>query len=287
MKRSHPDWTDRFRKSLPSRSALAAHPWLQPLASRLLDPQLWRLQHEAVARGVAVGTFWTFVIPVAQIVVATAHCTWWRANIPAAAAMTMVINPLTIGFWLWLAYQTGALVLGEPLATGAPPGDGTLSWLANRVGHGHVCCGRRDRRLPGRQTDLALAHLDQKTPAPVIPCQFVIHAAAGSGGAGAMGEIIETARRASGPSGRYQVTSLMLQKVSQSPLSLTAAALADALGAAPRAAGLSSFFNSLLSCTMSRPTSLDAREKGVPLSIICATWASPWFTARATLPASA
>jgi hypothetical protein len=130
MKPSRPHWTDRFGKSLPSRDGLAAHPWLQPVASRLLDPQLWRLQHEAVARGVAVGTFWAFVMPVAQIVVAAAHCTWWRANIPAAAAMTMLTNPLTIGFWLWLAYQTGALVLGEPAAFGAPVGDGALGWLA-------------------------------------------------------------------------------------------------------------------------------------------------------------
>jgi uncharacterized protein (DUF2062 family) len=76
------------------------------------------------------GTFWAFVLPVAQIVVATAHCTWWRANIPAAAAMTMVTNPLTIGFWLWLAYQAGVLVMGERLVAGAVPSEGSVSWLA-------------------------------------------------------------------------------------------------------------------------------------------------------------
>jgi uncharacterized protein (DUF2062 family) len=99
---------------LPSRETLAGHPWLQPVAGRLLDPQLWRLQHEAVARGVALGTWWAFVLPFGQIVVAVAHCTLWRANIPAAAAMTLLTNPLTIGFWLWLAYQLGAWILGEP-----------------------------------------------------------------------------------------------------------------------------------------------------------------------------
>lgn len=123
-------YKNRLRQNLPTRQSLATHPWLRPVASRLLDPQLWRLQHESVARGVAVGTFWAFVIPVAQIVAATAHCTWWRANIPAAAAMTMVTNPLTIGFWLWLAYQLGVLVLGEPVASVIPSGDGVLAWLA-------------------------------------------------------------------------------------------------------------------------------------------------------------
>jgi hypothetical protein len=28
---------------------------------------------------------------------------------PVAAAMTMLTNPLTVGFWLWLAYQLGYL----------------------------------------------------------------------------------------------------------------------------------------------------------------------------------
>lgn len=78
-----------------------------------------------------MGTFWAFVIPFAQIVVAAAHCTTrWCANIPAAAAMTMLTNPLTIGFWLWLAYQLGARVLGEPLGLAMPGADGAPSWLA-------------------------------------------------------------------------------------------------------------------------------------------------------------
>lgn len=123
-------WKNRLRKALPTREELATHPWLAPVASRLLNPHLWRMQHEAVTRGVAVGTFWAFVIPVGQVVVAAAHCTWWRANIPAAAAMTMVTNPLTLGFWLWLAYHLGVLVMGEPGASAMPPGAGTLAGLA-------------------------------------------------------------------------------------------------------------------------------------------------------------
>lgn len=129
MTRLNSHWTQRFRQSLPCRETLATHPWLKPFASRVLNPQLWRLQHEAVARGVAVGLFWAFVIPFAQIVVAAVNCTWWRGNIPVAAAMTMVTNPLTIGFWLWLAYQLGALVLGQPTPAIAPDGVDPSAWL--------------------------------------------------------------------------------------------------------------------------------------------------------------
>ena len=113
-------WTDRLRNALPTREVLVEHPWLKPIAFRLLDPKLWRLQHEAVARGVAIGTFWAFVIPAGQFVASTAHCVWWRGNIPVAAGVTLVTNPLTIGFWLWLAYVTGSLVLGTTTGT-LPP----------------------------------------------------------------------------------------------------------------------------------------------------------------------
>lgn len=130
MMNQPPQWIQKLTKSLPTRDALSTHPWLQPIAGSLLSRQHWRFQHESVARGVAVGTFWAFVIPFAQILVAVVHCTWWRANIPAAAAMTMVTNPLTIGFWLWLAYQLGALVLGEPISSTAQTGDDATSWLA-------------------------------------------------------------------------------------------------------------------------------------------------------------
>ncbi|MFY8042914.1 MAG: DUF2062 domain-containing protein [Rhodoferax sp.] len=114
MRNSPPPWHKRFSAFIPERQVLAGHPWLQPVAGRLLDLRLWRLQHESVARGVAVGTFWAFVIPLGQTFAAAAHCAWWRGNIPAAAVMTMLTNPLTFGFWLWMAYQIGAFLLGYP-----------------------------------------------------------------------------------------------------------------------------------------------------------------------------
>lgn len=115
-----------WQQWLPSKAQLAKHRWLQPLAQHLLNPRLWRLQHESVARGVAVGLLWAFLIPVAQVVMAAAHCVWWRGHIPTAAAMTMVTNPFTIGFWLWLAYQTGTAILGT--RTPAPASLENLNW---------------------------------------------------------------------------------------------------------------------------------------------------------------
>ena len=140
-KPAKPHWSDRFTQGI-SPQTLAAHPWLKPVAHRLQEPGLWHMQHEAVARGVAIGLFWAFAVPVGQILLAAAHSIWWRANIPVAAGMTLITNPFTIGFWLWLAYKLGSLILGVPdygaaagdaayQAAAAAPGFDPMAWLAH------------------------------------------------------------------------------------------------------------------------------------------------------------
>ncbi|MDP3796159.1 MAG: DUF2062 domain-containing protein [Polaromonas sp.] len=124
-------WTGRLRALLPTRETLSAHPWLKPVAHRLLDPQLWRPHHESVARGVAIGIFWAFAIPFAQFFVAAAHSVWWRANIPVAAGVTLITNPFTIGFWLWLAYQVGRPLLDAPPPPTVAEGAGVVAWLTS------------------------------------------------------------------------------------------------------------------------------------------------------------
>ena len=131
MKHQSDDWLGNFRQWVPGKAFLYTHPWLKPIVHRVLDAQLWRAQHETLARGVAVGLFWAFAIPVGQVLVAAAHCVWWRANIPVAALMTMVTNPLTIGFWLWLAYQLGAALLGEPVQPDVSLSALPAQWIAS------------------------------------------------------------------------------------------------------------------------------------------------------------
>ncbi len=125
------NWRGRLKKSLPTRDALADNRWLRPIAHRLQEPRLWHLQHEAVARGVAIGLFWAFAIPVGQIVVAAAHSIWWRANIPVAAGLTLITNPFTVGFWLWLAYGLGSFLLDSPAVAPRAEGDSLMAWMAS------------------------------------------------------------------------------------------------------------------------------------------------------------
>lgn len=117
----------RLDSAMPTAESLARQRWLRPIAHRLFEHGLWHAKTESVARGVAIGAFWAFVVPFAQVVFAAAHCVWWRANIPVAAAVTFITNPLTLGGWLWLAYQVGSVFL--PPGADAPVGGGWLGQL--------------------------------------------------------------------------------------------------------------------------------------------------------------
>jgi hypothetical protein len=124
MMRTH--MLSRLRESLasqlPTPQQLAQQRWLGPLAHRLGERGLWHARPQALARGAAIGLFWAFVVPFAQVLFAAAHCVWWRANIPLAAAITFITNPFTVGGWLWLAYQVGSwIVPGQPAAVADGP----------------------------------------------------------------------------------------------------------------------------------------------------------------------
>ncbi len=108
----------QVRATIPSHAELSQIRWLQPVAHRLTEPGLWHARPEALARGLAIGLFWAFVVPFGQIVFAAAHCVWWRGNIPMAAAATLITNPITIGGWLYLGYKVGSVFIGT--AGGAP-----------------------------------------------------------------------------------------------------------------------------------------------------------------------
>jgi len=65
-----------------------------------------------VALGAALGVFFGFLIPVAQILASALFALVLRANLPVAAVSTLVSNPLTYGPIFVLAYRTGSMLLG-------------------------------------------------------------------------------------------------------------------------------------------------------------------------------
>lgn len=123
----------RWRRLIPTREALMANRWLAWLVPWLGHPKLWHWSRRGVALGVALGVFFGLLIPLAQIPVTAAAAIVLRANLPAAAASTLITNPVTFAPVYYLAYRLGAWVTGEatpPAAEAAarskPKDDATL-----------------------------------------------------------------------------------------------------------------------------------------------------------------
>ena len=108
---------DLIRKHTPTREGMARNKYLAPIAHRFLSPELWRFTRRSVPRGVALGIFAGFIIPVGQIFVAAFLALPARANVPLAALVTFVTNPLTFPFWAFVANRVGKLTLKIDAAT--------------------------------------------------------------------------------------------------------------------------------------------------------------------------
>lgn len=110
-KRSKTWAMDMLRKYMPSREEMAKNKYLAPIGHRFLSPELWRFTRRSVPRGVALGLFAAFIIPIGQVFVAAFLALPSRANVPLAALATFVTNPFTLPFWLVVANKVGNFTL--------------------------------------------------------------------------------------------------------------------------------------------------------------------------------
>jgi uncharacterized protein (DUF2062 family) len=122
----------RLGRTMPSREEMAQSKYLAPIAHRFLSPELWRFTRRSVPRGVALGIFSAFIIPVGQIFLAAFMALPARANVPLAAAVTFITNPFTLAFWLVVANRVGNFMLQIDAATGgvAAVKAGSTWWVA-------------------------------------------------------------------------------------------------------------------------------------------------------------
>lgn len=104
---------ERLRRFVPTREQIESSRWLRWLGPRLLHPRLWHFSRRGVAVGVGLGVFFGLLIPVAQIPLAAGTAVILRANVPAAAASTLVTNPVTFAPVYMLAHRLGATLIGD------------------------------------------------------------------------------------------------------------------------------------------------------------------------------
>jgi uncharacterized protein len=108
-----------MKRWVPTREKIMASRWLGPVAHHLEDDRLWHMERGSVARAVAIGVFFGFLLPTAQFIFAVSCAIWLRGHVAVAAASTLVTNPLTFAPVYWLAHRIGSTLLGRsgPMAT--------------------------------------------------------------------------------------------------------------------------------------------------------------------------
>jgi uncharacterized protein (DUF2062 family) len=95
------------------RQTIMRSRWMKPFAHLFRHPSLWHLNRRSVPRALAVGLFAAFAIPVGQFLLAALLALPLRANVPLAAAATLISNPLTFGPIYFSAYKLGRLLLRQ------------------------------------------------------------------------------------------------------------------------------------------------------------------------------
>ena len=110
-----------FKKYLPSHERVRNHRHMARFGGFLRHPNLWHLNRQSVAGGVAVGLFSGLVPGPFQMLVAALLAVPLRVNLPVALATTLYTNPFTIGPLYVLAYLIGRFIIGGDGAPISPP----------------------------------------------------------------------------------------------------------------------------------------------------------------------
>ena len=105
-------WGRFMDRHAPSKDEVLESRWLKPFGSSVRRSDLWRFTRRSVPRAVFAGLFIGIflMVPGLQIVGAALLAMPMRANIPIAAAMTFLSNPLTTPFFLLAAIDVGGKI---------------------------------------------------------------------------------------------------------------------------------------------------------------------------------
>lgn len=108
-----------IKQITPRQENVLANRWIRPFAHRLVHPEIWHFNRRNVARGVALGLFVGFIVPVGQILLAALLAATARGNLLIAAVATLVTNPFTFPPIYYAAFRTGSFLLNSYSAEGS------------------------------------------------------------------------------------------------------------------------------------------------------------------------
>jgi len=117
-----------IRKFLPGADEVRNHRLVSKFGTWLHHPNLWHLNRDSVAGGVAIGLFAGLLPAPLQMLSAALLAIALRRNLPVAVLVTLYTNPFTFVPLYLLAYAYGSLLLGAGHA-GAPVAPFEMDWI--------------------------------------------------------------------------------------------------------------------------------------------------------------
>lgn len=118
-----------FKRYLPNPERIKGNKSLLFLGALIHDPNLWHLNRHSVSRAMAIGLFWAMIPMPLQMLAAAATAIPARANLPIAASLVWLTNPLTMPPVFYCSYYVGAWLLNTP--TLQMPEQISLEWLGH------------------------------------------------------------------------------------------------------------------------------------------------------------
>ena len=102
-----------IKKYMPDHKTIREHKHLQVFGKLLHDANLWHFNRRSVSGAFAVGLFCAFIPLPSQMIIAAAIAILVRVNLPISISLVWVTNPITMPPIFYLAYKTGAFVMGQ------------------------------------------------------------------------------------------------------------------------------------------------------------------------------
>ncbi len=149
---------------MPTQEQLRRTRGLGFIGERLFDPDIWHLSRRSVRMAMLIGIFACWIPLPIQMPLACGLSIALRSNLPMAAALCWISNPITLPAMAYAGYKIGALLMGQaPLDL---PDELTLAVLSEQIGAiglpfllGSVVCGLVTGLAAAMAIDLAWRYL--------------------------------------------------------------------------------------------------------------------------------
>ena len=149
---------------MPTQEQLRRTRGLGFIGERLFDPDIWHLSRRSVRMAMLIGIFACWIPLPIQMPLACGLSILLRSNLPMAAALCWVSNPITLPAMAYAGYKIGALLMGQ-----APinmPDEMTFDVITAQIGAiglpfllGSFVCGLVSGLAAAMAVDLAWRYL--------------------------------------------------------------------------------------------------------------------------------